>query len=341
MRFSWLSIAVGALVLTLMGCATMSSGPAVFVVESAGITRAADYSRSTGEAGLIVELRGERLHESYGSGGEAAPHHVRSITKNLTALATRAAAKDGIINLNAPAADYFGPWRGKSGYQSITVQHLLDMTAGLDGAGSAIYRQPAKNIPAAAANARVLAPPGVVFNYGAASYEVLGALLNTQLGTQGEDYENYLQRRVLGPLGIAAPDFRRDALGNVYHSAGASMTTRDLVRLGRGLLTEGAHATQTTNPNPIYHNGIWNNRGSVETDPLEAVIEDLLGRPPGSVDWKRIAISRNAPSDLMVMLGSRGQRVYMSPSLGLVVTRTGNSPAFRDAEFLARLFTRL
>lgn len=342
MRLSLLSVGCWGWILALTGCATTQSGPAGFVVESGGITRAADYSRSAGEVGLIVELRGTRVHESYANGGGvSAPHHVRSITKNLTALAILAAARDGTLVLNAPAANYFEPWRGRSGYQRITIQHLLDMTGGLDGAGPAIYRQPAKNIPAAAAGARVVAQPGEAFNYGAASYEVLGALLNAELVRRGDGYEAYLQRRVLAPMGIAALDFRRDALGNPHHSAGASMTTRDLARLGRGELANHGSAHQISGPNPAYHNGIWNNRQSSSPDAVEAVIEDLIGRPPGSVDWRRVAISRNAPDDLMVMLGSRGQRVYISPSLGLVVARTGDSPSFRDADFLARLFTRL
>jgi hypothetical protein len=48
-------------------------------------------------------------------------------------------------------------------------------------------------------------------------------------------------------------------------------------------------------------------------------------------------ICRDAPPDLVVAIGSRYQRLYVIPSLKLVVVRHGNGGSFSDARFLRLL----
>jgi uncharacterized protein (DUF934 family) len=63
-----------------------------------------------------------------------------------------------------------------------------------------------------------------------------------------------------------------------------------------------------------------------------------LGKDHPPDFWRDGCLSRTAPSDLVAMIGTRGQRVYVVPSRDLVVIRLGDGRGFSDAEFLRRLF---
>jgi hypothetical protein len=53
--------------------------------------------------------------------------------------------------------------------------------------------------------------------------------------------------------------------------------------------------------------------------------------------WGRACLSKAAPPDLLATVGSWNQRVYVSPSLDLVVVRQGGGTEFSDRDFLALL----
>ena len=83
---------------------------------------------------------------------------------------------------------------------------------------------------------------------------------------------------------------------------------------------------------------LWNNRlapGGREVDP-----EDMLEAPWQRQQWSGACLSKSAPGDLLACVGSGGQRLYVVPSLGMIVVRQGNFGRFHDAEFLGRLFGR-
>jgi len=57
-------------------------------------------------------------------------------------------------------------------------------------------------------------------------------------------------------------------------------------------------------------------------------------------NWSGACLCRNAPSDLVACIGSLYQRLYVIPSLQLVVVRNGNGKSFSDAQFLRLLLGR-
>jgi CubicO group peptidase (beta-lactamase class C family) len=81
--------------------------------------------------------------------------------------------------------------------------------------------------------------------------------------------------------------------------------------------------------------GFWLN----EKAPSGRVInvEENLEPKWSRVDWDDACLSREAPPDLFVSLGSMGQRLYVVPSLELVVVRLSGDSKFSDAEFLREL----
>ena len=54
-------------------------------------------------------------------------------------------------------------------------------------------------------------------------------------------------------------------------------------------------------------------------------------------NWSGAVLCRDAPSDLVACVGSGYQRLYVIPSLNLVVVRQSSGGRFSDARFLRLL----
>jgi len=57
-------------------------------------------------------------------------------------------------------------------------------------------------------------------------------------------------------------------------------------------------------------------------------------------NWNGACLCRDAPSDLVACIGSGCQRLYVIPSMQLVVVRHGSGGSFSDAQFLRLLLGR-
>jgi CubicO group peptidase (beta-lactamase class C family) len=106
---------------------------------------------------------------SHGDPGHA--FRWASVTKLVTALAVLDAVEDGRIDLDEPA----GP-------PDSTVRHLLAHASGLPFEGDAVLARPGTR--------RIYSNPG---------FDILGALI---AGRDGVPFEQALDRRILGPLGM-------------------------------------------------------------------------------------------------------------------------------------------
>jgi hypothetical protein len=89
--------------------------------------------------------------------------------------------------------------------------------------------------------------------------------------------------------------------------------------------------------NAMYALGFWLNRRA-KVGGHEVEVESAIGKDQAPSFWRDACLSRKAPEDLVAMIGSRGQRVYVVPSRQLVVIRLGTGAGFSDAGFLGRLF---
>jgi hypothetical protein len=90
--------------------------------------------------------------------------------------------------------------------------------------------------------------------------------------------------------------------------------------------------------NPAFALGWWNNReapGGREFD-----IEDMLEPDWQRQSWRDTCICRDAPRDLIACIGSGYQRLFVIPSMQLVVVRQGSFGKFSDGKFLRLLLDR-
>lgn len=313
---------------------------AAFALEPAAVAAAANYARSRRGAALLVIQNGRTVLEEYSDGeGPRAARKIYSGTKAFWNLAALAAAEDGLLKLDEPAANSIETWRTDPRKSQITIRQLLDFSAGLEPAFFMQNTQAVDRL-AIALTRPALATPGTLFAYGPTGLQVFHEVMKTKL--RGETPTHFLERRVLGRLGLGPQRYLPDRRGDPLLATGFAMTARDWAKLGDLVLRGGAPVVSTaslaqcwrgSNANAAFAFGWWNNRaapGGVELD-----FERVLDRK--SENWRGACLCRNAPADLVACIGSLGQRLYVIPSLRLIVVRQANGGSFSDAQFLRLL----
>ncbi len=280
---------------------------------AADTAAAAEYSRSRGGDVLLVWERGRLFADCRPGTTPATAFPVMSLTKSLTALAYLA---------NRDPTD------------ALPLLRQISGTA----PGYSLYAREIRNVRSAAARLPMRAAG--TFAYGPSHYEKLGDLA-------WRDDPRPVSRW-LGSMGIVPSAWRTDRTGNEFLSAGAVLSALDMLRIARLILDRGragwrrivspaglAVLSQGSDANPAYGAGFWLNTNAARADAREGDIECALR---SGTDWRRFCLSRNAPTDLMAMAGSGGQRVYIIPSRKLAIVRLGKkNEGFRDADFLRAL----
>ena len=151
---------------------------------------------------------------------------IYSMTKPVTSVAAMMLVEDGVLELDAPVAQFFPSWQNMTvlvgeervpAATPITMRHLLTHTAGLsygydgDTAVDGLYRaagliddwdyltRDTRELVEKLANIPLLFQPGERWHYGFAT-DVLGHLIER---ASGERLDRFLHRRLFKPLGMA------------------------------------------------------------------------------------------------------------------------------------------
>ena len=301
---------------------------------------AAEYSKSqTGQA-MVVMFDGKVIFEQYDNGGASEkPHYLASGQKVFIGPAAVAAVQDGLIKLDNPAVENIPEWKNDPEKSTITYRQLLSMTSGLAHPTS----DDEKKMPWKKKIAMPMAAkPGEHFEYGGYELGVFAYALEHKLAP--ESFSQYLKRRILDPIGIKIPARPRAADGSPTVGPG-NVTARDWATYGEFIRREGNWNNQQildpvllrdcfkgSKANPAYGLTWW----------LKSpVSEELIRTADAEVTkkWGKVANCNWLPDDLVAALGAGTQRLYIMPSLKLVVVRQANdrSGGFHDLEFLSLL----
>jgi CubicO group peptidase (beta-lactamase class C family) len=309
---------------------------------AAGVTpgtvrAAAAFSASQGGRSFIAIQNGQTLFEQ----NVNEPRKIFSGTKAFWGLAALAAAEDGLLNLDEHVADTLPAWQNDPRKARVTIRQLLDFSCGLEPVFYLHNDNPGDRDRIAVA-APIVANPGSAFIYGPSALQVFHQVLKQKL--HGESPTHYLERRVLHRLGLGSQRYLTDGAGNPLLAAGWYLTAREWARLGKLVLAGGApvvgpgslsQSWRGSSANRAFSLGWWNNRaapGGREFD-----IEDMLVPKWPRQNWSGAVLCREAPSDLVACIGSGYQRLYVIPSLNLVVVRQSSGGRFSDARFLRLL----
>jgi CubicO group peptidase (beta-lactamase class C family) len=331
------------LILPTLILGLISSSPlAAAEITAAHFAAAAQYSRSHGGLTLRVEQSGRLLYENYAPGFSAStPHRIYSGTKSFIAIGALIAMQEGLLTLDEKASDTLTEWRGDH-RRTITINQLLSHTSGLDPDGDYIY--PYRDQLAAAVRVPLIDSPGSRFHYGAVGYQAFGEILRRKLQPHDQSVEGWLRDKVFDPLDIDIARWTHDSAGNPLIHSGISLSSEEWAKFGVFInrVRNGTQDKPVTSPslalllaghvaNPAYGLGFWLNRPPPDPQ-LQPITQLQL-----AIDGEQLY--PGGPRDLVAAIGSEKQRLYMIPSLDLVVVRFGCETAFSDGDFLSRLLT--
>jgi CubicO group peptidase (beta-lactamase class C family) len=307
--------------------------------DTAAYRRASEYSKGERGDAVLVMIDGRVVFEDYHNGGAVNKAHLlASGTKSFTGVMAIAAVEDGLLSLDEPVAQTVPEWANDPQRAAITVRQLLTLTSGLEGG-------PNGNPPSygESVTGQMTASPGERFQYGPAPFQVFGEVMKRKLRPLGETVADYMKRRVLDPLGIRTGFWRGMLQGEPQLPHGAYLSAREWAKFGEFIRKQGqwggkqllpagtlAELFRGTTANPAYGVTWWLNEDVPPA--LRAQIpqlEDNLGgmeRVPGL-------------EGMVLAAGAFKQRLYVIPSLRMVVVRFGNSVGkqFDDARFLGLL----
>jgi CubicO group peptidase (beta-lactamase class C family) len=310
---------------TWSGCAQSAAAQSAdaHMPDDAHLKAAADYNFAASGQTFLVMKDGKIVAEQYGNGGSADRRQMlASGSKSFVGLTAVAAVQDGLLKLDDPVCEAIAEWRNDPLKSKITYRQLLTLTSGLTaGERGHAVRGPAW---ADIAAKPMTSAPGEKFDYGAYHLNTFAYALERKLNK--ETFEAYLKRRILDPLSITVEwRFRCDD-GHPQVGGGAFMTARDWATFGEMIKNGGRCGDRTiVNPalleqcfqgsaqNPTYGLTWWLKK-PVSAQTIQAV--PMIGR-----DWGAVSNARWLPQDLVAARGAGNQRLYVMPSLGLVVVR--------------------
>jgi CubicO group peptidase (beta-lactamase class C family) len=311
--------------------------------ETDGLHAAAEYSAAHAGLSFLAMKAGRVVYENYPHGhGPYEAHKIYSGTKGFWILAAMKAVEEGIIDLDDRVASTLPEWNSDGAKSRVTLRQLLNFSSGLDAANN-LHGDGFENRDAIAIHTPLVAQPGAAFIYGPAPLQVFHEVLKRKLAGRGETPTHYLERKVLRPLGLGPQRYLADKAGNPLLATGFILSARQWARMGQLILNGGTPivSPQTlstcfrgSGANCAYGMGFWNNSMAGESAGRELDVEDNLVPKWYRQNWHNVCLCHAAPPDLVAAIGSGYQRLFVIPSLHMIIVRQGQFGRFSDAEFL-------
>ncbi|PLK25364.1 serine hydrolase [Porphyrobacter sp. TH134] len=293
-----------------------------------------------GETRAVVVMAGGKLAaERYGPGYDPDTRFVSwSMAKTVTGVLIGMLVADGLLALDEPAPVPLWQRQGDPRGE-ITLRHLLQMRSGLrhTEAGDPPYESSEvrmlfldgrDNMAKWAEEQPLEAEPGKVFEYSSNTSVILADIAARALTSSDKPearrkaVADYLQERLLGPLGMTSmvPEF--DASGTLIGGSLMHASARDWAKLGEMLRLKGrapggeqlvpqrwVEAMISPSPaSPHYGFQTWLNRPIPGTDPSAHPL-----------------FPDRAPQSVFSLIGHMGQYVLVSPSQRVTLVRLGHS----------------
>ncbi len=321
---------------------------------------AGEYSSEKAGDALLVWVDGTLVLEAYQNGYDPEqPHILTEVSALFPALAALTVVDDSLPALDEPVARVVQEWRSSPRKSRITLSHLLHRTSGLKQYGVE------GDVPSyeEALTAPMVGEPGEKFRFGSTDVQALGTVLEqTNIGEEMMKERLFLPLEISGgwwqsvsersesERSVASPQSPQAEGLNMRLHDGAQLRPKALGRIGRMLLQDGQWKgetiienldplTEPTQASPGYGAGVWLNvlLDSISPDRLEQFWSQVPERILLTHDEERLIYDGASPQMYMAA-GRYNQRLYVIPSLQMVVVRLGRADrTWSDVAFLARI----
>lgn len=312
----------------------------------------AEYSSNARGLSVLVMKGDKIIFEDYQNGHSAeTPRMLASGTKSFSGVMLAAAIEDKLITgFDEKVSDTITEWKSDQRRSKVTIRQLLSLTSGVEvGANGRppAYSEAVKHISHF--------EPGERFEYGPAPFQIFGELMRRKLVLKKESVSDYLKRRILDPIGLKVAQWNQQE-GQPNLPSGAFLTAREWVKFGLFLKNSGKWNGKQlikkslldeliigSKANPNYGVTFWLNRsdsGKADVVERSGRLRQLLGDDEiGTTAMSKNGLGKEIAKDLYMAAGAANQRLYIIPSLDLVIVRQGRLSRWDDREFLSRLLT--
>jgi CubicO group peptidase (beta-lactamase class C family) len=282
-----------------------------------------EFLEERNTTGFVVLKGGRLVVEQYWQGANLhTTGDVASVQKSLTAVLVGIAQAEGLLHVGEQVSKYLGEGWSRipaASESKVTIRHLLTMTSGLTS------------------SFEFETEPGTLWYYNTPAYHVLKAVLER---TSGKDLNAYTREKVWDPIGDRDSTWRARPSGLL---TGWAASPRDMARFGLLVLRRGAWAGTEVVPDKEYlaealapsqtlnrsYGYLWWLNGQ------EGFVLPGRGRSGSG------QLIPTAPADVVAALGAADKKIYICPSLDLVVARHGGGAGEGQAEALSSFDSQL
>lgn len=238
-----------------------------------------------------------------------------SMAKSILSILIGFAIQEGkILSIDEPITNYI-PELKKNGFDKVTIEHLLQMTSGIDfkeaytdpfGDAATFYY--GRTLRKSISKMKLKNEPGTKFEYTSGTTQLLGLVLERALKTQ--TITAYLQDKLWTPLGMEydaswSIDKKKDGIEKTFCCINAR--ARDFAKIGTFFLHKGQwKGQQLLNEDWVYE--------STKVDTSKC------SDPKYQYQWRLLS----GDGDYFAR-GILGQYIYVNPNKDLVIVRLGKN----------------
>ncbi|WP_161524697.1 serine hydrolase domain-containing protein [Alteribacter lacisalsi] len=235
------------------------------------------------------------------------PVKVNSVTKSVLSTIIGIASEKEILNLYDPVSSFFPDVSMQDHFGSITVDHLLTMSSGLEWPGNR-HLYESENWLSFILERTVKENPGQEMAYIEANSHLLSVILTE---TAGKPCSFFAAEELFKVIGIPSRQWDTDPQGYNTGGFGLSLSPMDMLKFGRLYL----------------QNGRWGSQQVVREDWIELAVKPHLhtvrGQQRYGRHWWVNPESERLPF-FYYAAGSGGQYIFVVPEKKMVCVFTGD-----------------
>ena len=285
---------------------------------------------------VLIVHNGDIVAEKYAPGYNKTSKFLGwSMAKSITGALIGVLVKEGKLNIDQPAP--VAAWQDLTDKRhSITTEHLLQQTSGLNflevynkysNANNMLFNK--GDMAGYVASLPLKIPLGSQFYYSSGNSNILSGVVRTVVGEN--NYHAFPYTSLFHKIGMHHTLLEPDASGTFVGSSFVYASARDYARFGLLYLNDGVFNGERILPEGWVQKTVTSSSANKQKNyGYQFWLNGLGENDPSKKEFPEM------PADMFYADGYGGQRIYIIPSLQLVVVRLGLNK-FDEHGFLQKI----